>query len=50
MFDLTRALQAPELVYMHNDAAASIRVLRNHQYQWLQLNDTVHTLMDRPTI
>jgi len=47
MFDLTRALQDPELVYLHNENNTSIRVLRNSQYQWLQLDNTVHTLMDR---
>lgn len=46
MFDLTRALQTPELVYLQKDGDTNIQVLRNDQYQWLQLDDTVHTLMD----
>lgn len=48
-FDLNQALTEAELLYMHNDDMGSIRVLSNHQYMWLQLNDTVHTLMSRQT-
>ncbi|TDF35767.1 hypothetical protein EYS14_20460 [Alteromonadaceae bacterium M269] len=49
MLDFKKALQNPEIQYLRKTENGVIKVLKNQQFCWLCLNETVQTVMDLST-